>query len=370
MASSSITRRPNGKWRARFRDEDGKEYARHFDRKLDGQRWLDENRALMLTGMFVSPNAGRMTFKEYAEQWRALQVHHRPSTADAVRVSLEKRVYPRIGDKKMRSIRSDDIAAMVAELSETYKPATVTLTYSYVATIFKAAVAAREVARTPCVGIKMPEVADETVDPKDVLTVENVHALVKAMPEHFKPLVLLAAGTGLRQGEAFGLTRDRVNFLKREIVVDRQLVMRNGKPSEFGPTKTRSSNRVIPLPQVVADALSAHIKAHEIGPEDLLFRGSRGATMRRNTFSPLWQAATTKAGLEGYTFHALRHHYASLLIEHGESVKVVQARLGHKSAEETLNTYARLWPNTEDRTRQAVDAALGNVADYLRTEAS
>ena len=48
-----------------------------------------------------------------------------------------------------------------------------------------------------------------------------------------------------------------------------------------------------------------------------------------------------------------------LLIRHGESVKVVQRRLGHKSAVETLDTYSHLWPDSEDRTRAAVDTALG-----------
>lgn len=53
-----------------------------------------------------------------------------------------------------------------------------------------------------------------------------------------------------------------------------------------------------------------------------------------------------------------RHFYASVLIDGGESVKVVQKRLGHASAEETLNTYAHLWPDTEDRTRGVVETAL------------
>ena len=66
------------------------------------------------------------------------------------------------------------------------------------------------------------------------------------------------------------------------------------------------------------------------------------------------------AGLgDGVTFHDLRHFYASLLIQHGESVKVVQKRLGHKSAVETLDTYSHLWPDAEDRTREAVDLVLG-----------
>lgn len=59
------------------------------------------------------------------------------------------------------------------------------------------------------------------------------------------------------------------------------------------------------------------------------------------------------------TFHDLRHYYASLLIRHGESVKVVQKRLGHKSAVETLDTYSHLWPDSEDRTREEVDEVLG-----------
>jgi integrase len=63
------------------------------------------------------------------------------------------------------------------------------------------------------------------------------------------------------------------------------------------------------------------------------------------------------------TFHDLRHYYASLLIQHGESVKVVQKRLGHKSAVETLDTYSHLWPDSEDRTREAVDQVLGRAVD-------
>ena len=72
----------------------------------------------------------------------------------------------------------------------------------------------------------------------------------------------------------------------------------------------------------------------------------------------------------GTGFHALRHYYASLLIRHGESVKTVQSRLGHASAVETLDTYSHLWPDSDDRTRDAIDSVLGaeSTADGLRTE--
>jgi len=54
-------------------------------------------------------------------------------------------------------------------------------------------------------------------------------------------------------------------------------------------------------------------------------------------------------------FHALRHFYASALIAAGESVTTVQAALGHASAMETLQVYAGLWPDAEQRTRTAID---------------
>jgi hypothetical protein len=60
----------------------------------------------------------------------------------------------------------------------------------------------------------------------------------------------------------------------------------------------------------------------------------------------------------GFRFHDLRHYYASLLISSGADVKVVQARLRHASAKTTLDTYAHLWPDSDDSTRAAIDQVL------------
>lgn len=94
-----------------------------------------------------------------------------------------------------------------------------------------------------------------------------------------------------------------------------------------------------------------------------------GAPLRRQAVERAFRRAVKAAGLpEGTTPHDLRHYYAALLIRHGESVKVVQARLGHATAGETLDTYAHLWPDAEDTTRDAIDSVLGAPADSVRTE--
>jgi hypothetical protein len=74
VASSNIAKRPNGSWRARYRDSDGREHARHFPRKVDAQRWLDEVTASVVTGVYVDPNAGRLTFATFYAEWSARQV--------------------------------------------------------------------------------------------------------------------------------------------------------------------------------------------------------------------------------------------------------------------------------------------------------
>jgi hypothetical protein len=55
---ASIAKRPDGQWRARYRDAAGKEHSKHFDRKIDAQRWLDEVTTAIVTGQYVDPRSG------------------------------------------------------------------------------------------------------------------------------------------------------------------------------------------------------------------------------------------------------------------------------------------------------------------------
>lgn len=150
-------------------------------------------------------------------------------------------------------------------------------------------------------------------------------------------------------------------MLRREVVVDRQLVSVTKRTPVFGPPKTAASIRTIPLPQTVVDVLAAHLATYPPGPNGLVFRLEGGEPISRQAMGHLWRPIAASAGLPDRSGpHALRHYYASLLIRYGESVKTVQARLGHATAAETLDTYSHLWPDSDDRTREAIDSVLGS----------
>lgn len=371
---ASIKQRPDGVWRARYRDDAGKEHARHFKLKRDAQRWLDEVATSVITGQYVDPKASLITFRRYADAWLGAQVHS-PATAALYKSHLERHAYPVLGDMALGSILTTTIQGWVKGLSagsgdrKGLKPATVGVVYTVVASVFRAAVHDRKLTASPCRRIKLPAVEKTRIVP---LTTEQVQVLADAVPPEFKALVILTAGTGMRQGEVLGLTRDRLRLLGKSpsVTVDRQLVTLKGGKTDFGPLKTEASYRTIPLPRVVVKALNDHIATYSVGDGELLFTWL-SHPITRQKFGHLFRPAAKVAGLTvetGTGMHALRHYYASLLIRYGESVKTVQGRLGHKSATETLDTYGHMWADSDDRTRDAIDSVLGDSADSVRTK--
>ncbi|MGB6164032.1 MAG: tyrosine-type recombinase/integrase [Pseudonocardiaceae bacterium] len=373
------------RWFARYRDNTGREHAQRFDRKVDAQNWLDERTAALVTGQYADPRAGRVVFRQYAEQWRSTMVHG-PSTRNLVERTLRCHIYPALGDLPMGSIRTTTVQALVTELSGRLAASTLKLAYGYMVAVFRAAVRDRIIASSPCEGVRLPPPRRKQVE---IPPLEVLDILAANLPPRFAVVPELVAGSGLRQGELFGLEVDAVTFLgSRAVSVHQQLVCLSPHPPYLGPVKTAESERVVPLAQVTLNAVAAHLAAFPATevtisdrtdprkpvsrPARLLFTMNDGQPVTRHAWSAVWIPAARAAGLPPRTgLHALRHLYASLLIRHGESVKTVQKQLGHSSAAITLDTYAHIWPDADDRTREAVEQALAKIdraADTVRTE--
>lgn len=371
----SIKRISNGDetiYRARWRTPDGKSRSKTFERRGDAERHLDQMQHSKATGAYVEPRAGKLTFREYAERWRKNKLQHRPATVEHVEQVLRKHLYPVFGDWPLASITSSALQDFVTSLSVTLAPATVKLVYSYAVGIFKAAVRDRKIASSPCVGINLPEVVRPEITP---LTPQQVEAMRMALPERYRALVFFIAYSGLRPSEAFAVTTDHIDFMRGILRVDRQLARKN-HGIHFAPVKTKTKPvRELSLPRQVIEVLADHLArfapttGSDAAKVGLVFTMESGAPISHRRFygsrskPGIWHRARIAAGLpEWVTLHDLRHYHASLLIRRGLNVKDVQERLGHSSPTETLETYSHLWPDSNERTRHALEDAIRQIA--------
>jgi integrase len=370
------TKDGNVHYRARWRDPSGAQKAQTFTRQKDAQRFLDSVEESKHRGVYIDPQAGRQTVSEFGEQWRRGLVHHRERSADNMERVLRLHVYPAFGDRGLNSVRRSEVQSWVASLSEKMKPGTVGKVYAALAALFRAAVSDGLIGRSPCYDIKRPAADSAHIEP---LALAQVNALIDAVPDRYRALIVLLTGTGLRPSEALGLTQDRVDFLRRQVKVDRQLLSKNKAEVVFGPPKTQHSIRVVPAPRMVIDALAGHVASYPSGRDGLLFTDERGRPIilgslygdRRNTHVTWFTKATRAADLPAdLSLHDLRHFYASLLIRQGADVKLVQSRLGHASAQTTLDVYGHLWPDHDDRTRSMVDEVFAGVEAAYTTRSS
>ena len=174
--------------------------------------------------------------------------------------------------------------------------------------------------------------------------------------------MLLGAFAGLRDAEVCGLRVADIDFMRGIINPAVQ------HPAQ--PLKTDASRAALPIPQSLALALSAHVA--QWSAEGFVFVNEWGDQLAPWTLQRAIRTAREKVpGLPpDFRFHDLRHYLASMLIASGADVKVVQARLRHASAKTTLDTYAHLWPDSDESTRTAIDAVMQARAEALQSAES
>src|SRR3954462_134579 len=149
MTVASIARRPDGTYRPRYRDAAGKEHARHFKRKVDAQRWLDEQTAALVRGDWVDPERGRCTFRAYVETWLPAQPL-RDSSRRAYDSYLRNHLLPAFGDKRLSAVTRTQVLGFRRGIEARLSPTTSRHIMALVAGIFADAVEDGFLAKSPC----------------------------------------------------------------------------------------------------------------------------------------------------------------------------------------------------------------------------
>ncbi|MGH2827713.1 MAG: tyrosine-type recombinase/integrase [Actinomycetota bacterium] len=346
-----IQKRSKDRWRARYTGPDGRERSRTFKRKIDAQRYLSTVENAMLRGEWIDPERGRVTFGEWAERWFDTTVTLKPKTRLSYASLLRNVIMPTFEEIPLARIQPLDVKEWVAlGLNRGLSASRVRQAYHLFGAIMRAAVESGYIIKSPCIGMRLPKLPQREML---FLSAEQVGALADAMVKPYDTLVYVLAYGGLRWGEAIALRRGRCDLLHSTLHVRESLVDVGGRLI-LGATKTYA-NRAVSLPPFLRLRLEDHLEQHVAKDVDaLVFTSPNGAPLRHQNWSRRhWARATELAGLpRGLRIHDLRHTCASLLVQQGAHVKVVQRHLGHSTASVTLNTYAHLFP---DDTQQVVD---------------
>lgn len=377
----SIRKRPGRPkpYEARCWGPDGRQRSRSFAKKHDADTWLATQTADAARGQWIDPTAGKVPFGEFARQWLEAQTFE-ASTREAVSSRLHTHILPTFGKMELRAIRPSSVQAWLRGRQQVLAPSYVRVLLANVSAILGAAVEDGFIASNPCrsKAVRAPAKPDDKVK---VWPGEWVDAVIAAMPTPYAAVPMVAAGAGLRQGEAFGLAVDDVDFLGRTLHVRRQIKLVAGKPVLAPPKGGRS--RDVPLADTVSVALAERLRQHparqvelpwrdldgEPTTSQLVFTTREGGPLIRNYFNHhVWKPALRSAEIpttrENGT-HALRHFYASVLLEGGVSIRALADYLGHADPGFTLRTYTHLMPTAEGRTREAVDGAFRSRVGHV-----
>ncbi|MFF1412325.1 tyrosine-type recombinase/integrase [Streptomyces sp. NPDC058289] len=258
--------------------------------------------------------------------------------------------------------------------------------------IFETAIDDKRLVRNPMRAetVRWPKALDEDRDAWPLATAQRVRDVINP---RYRIAVVVALGCGLRQGEVFGLSPRDIDFERGVIRVRRQVQLLSGRLYFALPKGGKT--RIVDMPRSVATELAAYFLDHPAvdvelpwgGPEPdrekqsfpLVLTTTYGNAIRANIFNDeAWKPALAAAGVipvrekgarwkasrkDG--FHVLRHTYASVLLEAGESIVTLARWLGHSSPTITLDHYAHFMPEAGGKGRAAIDALLGTVPEYV-----
>jgi hypothetical protein len=202
----TIIRQPNGRWKARYRDANGRSRSQTFDRKQDAQDFQDDSSTDMRRGEWIDPRSRRITFDRIADLWWATTVRLRPTTRRGYHGLLERHVRPFFSGRRVVDLGYLDVEDFIAKkLDSGLSPKYTRDCTSVLSLIMKTAVKAGVRRDNPAAGHTI-EVRQRKVRQGDgVIDMEQAHRLIAQVRDPYKPAVWLLVFTGMRPAELCGV---------------------------------------------------------------------------------------------------------------------------------------------------------------------
>ena len=219
----------------------------------------------------------------------------------------------------------------------------------------------------------LPKKEQKEIEP---LTIEEVERVLQVAKEtELYSLILLEIYTGMRKGEILGLQWENVDFEKKVVWVRKNLCRVKNQDENDGrktklillEPKTKKSIREIPLSNEAVKVLRIHKKKQNeqkmlyrdiYQDNDIVFAKADGSFEDPREVLRKFHKILEKAGVRKCRFHDLRHTFASILLNEGESMKVIQELLGHSTITTTMDIYSHVAKETKERSIEVLERVV------------
>ena len=267
----------------------------------------------------------RITFADLVERWKAAVVPTiKESSAETYVYALDKYIVPAFDRRVVAELNRYDVETFLAEKAKAYCRNTLRGMRAALSLVLSWAVSCNWLEKNPCAGVKLPLAGSKVK--RTILSPEQVVAIAAQLKEPYSTLVLFLAITGLRIGEAVGIKWS--DFDGDTLHVQRRIYERKA-----GETKTRSSVRYIPIPDVLMDRMRT------LGNGEWIFRSKVGTPVDpKNAANRYVRPAAASAGITLGGWHDFRHTLSTQLLKK-HPVKIVSGLLGHSNVQTTLQIY-------------------------------
>ncbi len=352
-------------WVVRYTDQGGARHLKTFKTKKEADAEETKIRYEVSHGTHTADSAS-VTVAEAAERWirgREIDGVER-STRDQYRQHIDLHINPLVGTVKLSKLTTPRVNTFKETLLETRSRAMAGKALQSFRSIIADAQGRGLVAQNVARGVTI-KVRNRDKEPVTIPTKGDIRTMLEKVSDRWRPLIVTAIFTGMRSSELRGLTWADVDFDKRQIRV-RQ---RADKYSVLGSPKSKTGRREIPMTPMVVNTLREWKLACPKGEANLVFPTGRGnVESNANIYNRGMVPLERKCGFIGtgttkpkYGLHALRHFYASWIIEQGFSPKKCQTLLGHSSIQMTFDTYGHLFPDPKEDLAKLEAAELALV---------
>jgi integrase len=358
------------RWLVEWRDTAGKRSRRQFENLVEAKRF----HAAVELGVAPAPKGSGgdvVRFTDAALEFiqSRVKLGREPSTWRAYDRHLRLHLGPLIGDADVRAMRRAQFLDLRERLLAKLSPALARAVFVTARAIMAYAVEREWRLDDPAKSVRFNNAGRDK--PRiDIPPKADIRRLLEAFgagdiatgaaPSRAFMLVRIALGTGMRASEIRGL---RIVDLKLDRTPPQiEVTQRADQWRRIGPPKSRNGRRTIPIGPDLAALIARWIPLRRNLASPLVFPSTSGAPLDFSNFQHRhWRPTLMRLGLaadtgEGrWTFHRLRHIYASQLIEMGLNAKQVQMRLGHGSVTMTLDVYGHLWRDPEREAMEVTE---------------